>query len=297
MGTMGPGATAAPQPEADADALAPPEDVTLATKDGVELHLTFYAGSQGKDAVPIVLLHGAKSSRKEYRDLAAYLQELGHAVVAVDLRGFGDSTHVGNTDSITADKLRPADYAAMAAVGGDLETVKKFLLKKHNAGELNIDKLCLVGADLGASVALAWAQLDWSWPVLFGQGKQGQDVKALVLISPESNRPGVPAAAALKHPAIRSQLSILVIAGKRNAKSLADAKRMHSTLERFHPAPTKEEEAAKKDLFLITPETNLAGMKMLSEGKNLGLEKIIAAFVQRRLVDQDLPWQERKSKL
>ena len=28
----------------------------------------------------------------------------------------------------------------------DMEAIKRFLMIKHNAGELNIDKLCVVGA-------------------------------------------------------------------------------------------------------------------------------------------------------
>ena len=68
--------------------------------------------------------------------------------------------------------------------GGDVEMCKAFLMEKNNNKELNIDKLCLVGAEMGAVVAVDWAARDWSWPILPGR-KQGQDVKALVLLSPE----------------------------------------------------------------------------------------------------------------
>ena len=36
----------------------------------------------------------------------------------------------------------------------DMRAVKDFLWERNNAGQLNIDKLCIVGADMGASVAL-----------------------------------------------------------------------------------------------------------------------------------------------
>ena len=66
----------------------------------------------------------------------------------------------------------------MAAL--DMEAVRKFLVDKNDAGELNLNKLCLVGSGMGASVAANWAVQDWSAPPL-AVGKQGQDVKALVL--------------------------------------------------------------------------------------------------------------------
>ncbi len=59
----------------------------------------------------------------------------------------------------------------------DLEACKSFLMDKNNAGELNINKLCVVGVEMGAVVAVDWAAWDWHWPRL-ATGKQGQDVKA-----------------------------------------------------------------------------------------------------------------------
>ena len=44
-----------------------------------------------------------------------------------------------------------------------MEAIKRFLMTKHNAGELNIDKLCVVGVEFGL-VAVNWAAHDWSWP-------------------------------------------------------------------------------------------------------------------------------------
>ena len=72
-----------------------PEDITLTTEDGVKLAVTYYAGTKGKDSIPVILLHGYGflESRKDYAGLAPYLQdELGCAVIVPDLRGHGDST-------------------------------------------------------------------------------------------------------------------------------------------------------------------------------------------------------------
>ena len=50
--------------------IAEPEDVTLQTGDGIELAATYYPGNKGKQTIPIVLLHGWKQKRTEFKELA-----------------------------------------------------------------------------------------------------------------------------------------------------------------------------------------------------------------------------------
>ena len=61
---------------------------------------------------------------------------------------------------------------------------------------MNIDKLCVVGSEMGASVALGFAAFDavgyGSGAVYYGPRKLGRFVKALVLISPKWSVPGLP---------------------------------------------------------------------------------------------------------
>ena len=84
----------------DADAKAPPApvDVSVRTKDGVELNGTYYPSNRGKEAVPVILMHGYKETRNKFDRLAKFLQaEHGHAVLAVDFRGHGSSTQQAQT--------------------------------------------------------------------------------------------------------------------------------------------------------------------------------------------------------
>jgi alpha-beta hydrolase superfamily lysophospholipase len=242
-----------------------------------------------QDAVPIIILHAWKGDRGDCQALAEYLHELGHAVITPDLRGHGQSTQIVRADGTkgklnTATQLRPADFQMM--VTNDLETIKSFLVKKNNAGELNIERLGIIGAEMGAVLAINYAAADWSWPVYAGTGKQGQDVKAVVAISPEYNFKGLGIAAALQDPRIRTELSFLIIAGKGNAKAFSDAKKLFEMLERSHTDPDK------KDLYFVKPDTKLEGTKLLNE-QSLKLNEMIGNFVDRRLVEEKFTWAER----
>ncbi len=270
--------------------IPPPEEVVIPTVDGVLLHATFFPGIHEKDSVPIILLHGFKRDRHDFDGLAAYLQGQGHAVIAPDLRGHGESTDVRHqgtrNEKIEAGSLRQDDFLAM--IECDVEGVKTFLKQKNNEGELNIDKLCVVGAEMGALIAAGFARRDWDWAPL-ATGKQGQDVKALVLISPEANFKGLHMADAISDPAVRSDIAILLIAGKKRSASSQEINRLYDSFKRFHP------DSEKKDLFRVLPVTPLQGAKLLSE-PSLKVNQAIGEFVAL-LVKRQFPWAERKTPL
>lgn len=283
----------------DKDKIPEPEDITLETKDGVSIRATWYAGTLKKQTVPIIMIHGWEGNRGEYDALARGLQSLGYAVICPDLRGHGQSTVLklpgGQTKELKAESLRPAE------VGGvlfDIEACKKFLMEKNNAGELNIEQLCVIGAEFGCVVALGWAYGDWTAPIL-PAFKQGQDVKALVLLSPMQAFKGLSIKEALSHPVIRGQLSMMIVAGKQDSKSYSEARRMNDSMEKYHVKVSNdpEEQRKKKDLFFVTPETSLQGTKLLSNALNV--PNNIANFIKLRLVDKadELTWTERKNPL
>ena len=127
--------------------------------------------------------------------------------------------------------------------------------------------------------------------------KQGQDVKALVLLSPRQTFEGISATKALAHPAITHKLSILIAAGKNDRRAYSDAKRIHSRLVRVRPTPPTDraEKLRKQDLFFVDAETTLQGTKLL--GRALPINGNIAGFIELRLVRkrEDFLWSERKS--
>ena len=286
------------------------QNLTLTTKDGVQLRCTFLPGGviqtkpgvferkDGKKVVPIIMLHGDAGRRADFSALAFFLQNQGHAVILPDLRGHGESTTIrtlGGEETLDRDRFKKTDYAAMAL---DVESVKKFLLERNNAGELNIEMLCVIGADLGPIVAVNWAALDWQRRDLIGL-KQGKDVKALVLISPLQSIKGFTLSQALQNPAVASRLSMMIIFGQQDRESASDARAILKRLERFHPEPSPEDAATKKALFEVTRPTALHGTALIDPRAMLGLQVDISRFIELRLVNRsaELVWNQRKNPL
>ncbi|MEX2142380.1 MAG: alpha/beta fold hydrolase [Pirellulales bacterium] len=280
----------------------------LDTKDGVRLHVEYRPAmtskkaakdGKGSDIVPVLLLHMAKGSGRDWGPLADSLQRAGHFVIVPDLRGHGKSTQVkrgGRTARIDQATMRKEDYERMVTL--DLERIKKFIIEKNNNSELNLRKLCVVGAEMGAAVAINWAAMDWSWPPL-ATGPQGQDVNGLVLITPIWGYKGMSIVNATRQAGVQRAISTLVIVGAQDSGNLNDARRLHQTLakhrEDYSSAP-REEWQEKQSIFFQTPKTSLEGSKMLGE-RSLGVERAILDFIRMRLVNQEAAWALRKGAL
>jgi pimeloyl-ACP methyl ester carboxylesterase len=315
----GPGLFGAePEPAAKQKAAKPagnavpsPEDVSLTTGDGLELAMTYFpappspSGAGAKDAIPVILLHAFKGSRQDFvkeGGLAPYLQEkLGCAVVVPDLRGHGESTTLTldkKTKTLTAAKLQPQQYTLM--ITQDLLAVKDFLWKKNNAEQLNIDKLCVVGVGMGASVALDFALYDAMGyeqrTPEYGPLKLGRFVKSIVLVSPEWSFPGLNIQAALKSQDVQKNISIMILVGKENAKCLEDARRLNDLFAKYHPEPEENKKELKTLWFGRLP-TKLQGTKLFEE-PSLRIEPLIGQFLFFRMVKnpeaKKILWKERK---
>ncbi len=289
--------------------LPKPELVTVSTNDGVRVRCAYYPGGvvqsskkgefvpkKGKEVVPVILLHGWEGSKSEFAALANILQRRGHAVIVPDLRGHGDSITMrfpnGAEREIDRDRMRPVDIQGMIR---DVQAAKKFLLEKNNEGELNIELLCLVGAELGSILAVNFAQLDWSRQQL-PSFKQGQDVKALVLLTPRQSFKGMTASRAFKHPMVASRLETLIVVGDNDRKGHSEAKSIHKRLERMRPEQT---DPTKQSLVFAELPTSLAGTELVDPNARLNVDRLIAAFIHKRLVlrSSRFAWKERRNPL
>lgn len=283
--------------EEDDDSKPKQEDITLATKDGVQLYCTYYNGLKKKESTPVILLHDFKGNRHDWDTLASELQKThGFAVISVDLRGHGDSTvRKGQDKRLEAEDMPIYEFPQM--VGSDLETVKSFLMQKNNDGKLNIDKLSICGAGMGALVGMLFTRQDWSWPML-STGKQGQDVKAVFMLSPLFGFKGMTMQQITATPEVLSKVSIYVAVGKSDSRSLTESTRVYNLFKPFHRFTRPQDQ----DLFLEKVETKLQGTKLLGEptlgmvdspnGKDSGH---IAQFLDVRAATQPYPWARRKT--
>ena len=238
------------------------QKIPLDTRDGVALRCTYYRGGfienlktkevttvPGTEVVPILMLHGWDGQRTDYDYTANLLQRLGHAVIVPDLRGHGDS--VVRKQGVARNPDQPASMgtADIEAMVLDIEVTKKFLLERNNAQELNIELLSVVGAELGATLAVNWAVVDWSWPQLPAY-KQGRDVKSLVLLSPVQSFKGTTLNDALKPPMVRSGLSMLIVVGAADEGGRRIAKGIHDrSAKARRPLPKDAKERQRGRIY------------------------------------------------
>jgi pimeloyl-ACP methyl ester carboxylesterase len=289
--------------DSDKDKELPPKrDLVLTTDDGLQLGVSYYPGTKGENTIPVVMLHMWKQSRVDYDDLALYLQKQGHACIVPDLRGHGESKRFKgssrDSEDIIATNLRREHYDEMVVF--DMKAVKDFLWECNNKGELNIDKLCVVGAEMGAMVAMNFAVYDSIGyeknMISYGPLKLGEFVKAMVLISPDWTFKGMTLKNAISNPRIQRDISILLLVGKEDKKALVEAKRFLTFFERFHIEPTGDDKAGRRTLFFVPFDTSLQGAKLLDP--KFEAREAIADFIDRRLnasdESQDWTWKERK---
>jgi pimeloyl-ACP methyl ester carboxylesterase len=113
--------------------------VNLRSDDGVALAATWYEPS-ARPAPAVILVHMLQKSRRDWDQLATRMAGEGIGVLAIDLRGHGESQGAAQ------------DYAAMVQ---DVRAARKFLATR---GDVTPSKLGLAGASIGATlVALAAA--------------------------------------------------------------------------------------------------------------------------------------------
>jgi len=279
--------------------IPPPKNLTLRTADNVVLHCTYYGSIEGPKAAPVIIIHGWGGQRLAYDGLALQLQEAGHAVIVPDLRGHGGSKirrHLEATkdEDLDPERFGQRDMEAMYVF--DLEAVKWFLYKENNAGKLNLDALCVIGADEGTVIALNWINYDWSQEISpYESHKSAHWAKACVLISPHSNCKGLATTQPLRNPVIQTGMNMLIVVGEKDRSSLGIAARMNSSLERLRARRPKTD----PNLFFLRMPTTLQGVDLLGKpGLNLGAK--IRGFINLRLMqkmDEYFPWRERQASI
>jgi alpha-beta hydrolase superfamily lysophospholipase len=273
------------------------ESTVVTTTDGWPIHLTYWKSEAGKDASVVVLIHGGgKQNRLVWQacGLVTALVEDGYAVVALDLRKHGESKAPENAPararSATVSKF---DYEAM--IPGDLEAIKKFIFEKHQANELNMRKLALVGTEEGSVLAINFTAFDWfdarnkpieDAPAVQDRTPRGQDVQCLVLISPQESLSGMGTVQPVQ--ALRAAgLSALLIYGSKASSDKSAATKIFTGLG------GKQQDPDNQRLFEFPVNIKLSGPLLLQrEPRTIAA---IKGILKQQLKDKNIPWRDRQS--
>lgn len=249
----------------------------------------FFPSDKGKDAIPVLLIHEWQGQASPYAKLVVALRDAGCAVLVPDYRGHGGSReYTDNTG-----KKKEFNIATMSnkdvenIIAFDMEEAKQFLKKENDEGNLNLNALVVIGVREGCVMVVHWAMRDWHFPSV-GRMKQGQDVKAIVMISPEKLLKGVAIDQPLRDAAITA-LPIMIVAGEGSPEAVeADrlGKRIESAKKRIGRG-----EALGYEFQLV--DAKLSGPALVNESDKV--IPAITAFIKSnvKISDEENPWIER----
>lgn len=144
------------------------ERVVANAYDGVQLVGNFYPGNNSSG---VLLLHMYRKSKEDWDEFAQKLVTQGFSVLAMDMRGHGESG--GSIESISPDKYHET---IVQDVGRAVD-----VLRAHGAKSVFI-----IGASIGANSALIY-------------GAQKNDVAGVALLSPGLDYRGVDVQYAMKN--------------------------------------------------------------------------------------------------
>ena len=271
----------------DKEARVSVESKTVATSDRWPLHFDYYKKIQSKDTPVVVALHGKGSDALVWKN--AFGNELcdqGYAVIAVDLRKHGQSK--GNAQDVS--DLTSNDYVAM--VTRDMAAVKQFIFEEHQLGHLNMRKMAIIAPQMSAPIAVNFADLDWKQrpyddaPIPAARTPRGQDVRALILVSPDERLTKVNTNKALRFLTF-NRVAFLFCLGTKDSLDKGQAKRMHQ----FAAANPKN----KERVFFEKYPSNMRGTDLINRVPKV--KGHILDFLNKYVKQTTAPWVDRRSRL
>lgn len=176
----------------------PPERaIAFKNSRGELIHATIYSPPT-TPAPGLILLHQAGSSRAAWTPFARMARAEGYGVIAIDLRGHGESADGKNPSAFTTD-----DWLAV------LQDIPAAKIELINAGA-DPKKIAIAGASMGANLAMRYAATD-------------PDIQAIVLISPGEEVNGIGIVQTVQ---TYTQRPILLMAAQTDGYSSRSAKKL-----------------------------------------------------------------------
>ena len=272
------------------DEMPEPRPVILKTKDGVDVRAFYFPSDKGKEAIPVLIVHEWQGQASPYLQLVLALRDAGCAVLVPDYRGHGGSVNYmdrrGKERRYDVSRMSKRDVMSIIAM--DLEKAKGFLKDENDQGNLNLNAMVVIGIREGCIMATTWAARDWNFPSV-GRLKQGQDVKAIVMVSPDKQVKGVPIDPSLKDWNILN-LPILIVGGKNNP----EAKETRRIAKRIEGAKLRASGGRMTGFELRMIDTALTGPALVNEASDV--IPTIVNFIQSevRISAEENPWIKRE---
>ena len=166
--------------------------MTVQTADGLELVGTFYAPQQPAPPWPgVILLHMVYGSRQDWQEFAGELTGAGYGVLALDMRGHGDSGGSLEWDKFEDDLMQAWDYFT-------------------SRPDVDRDRSAVVGASIGANMALLL-------------GARQPAAVAVVLLSPGLDYYGITTSDVLETYGLRP---LLIVASEEDTYSAQSSRQL-----------------------------------------------------------------------
>lgn len=278
------------------------ENRRLLTRDEWPIVISYYPSTakDPKESPVVILLHRLHrelGDRLVWKNgFAASLQKEGYAAIAVDLRKHGESDpdmqSKGRSSRRTG--LKRTDMSRM--ITDDLEAVKEFIYREHQEKRLNMRKTAIVAPEKSAPIAINFAWNDWLKPpfddadALDKLTPRGQDVRALILLSPNERLPGIRTSNALKDLAIPGWgVSFLICFGNKDTLDKGASQKIHKKIS--FTKKNKDRMYLKEFKDLKLRGTDLLGRK------NRLVEETMLDFLHKHLKRLPDVWENRKNRI
>lgn len=223
------------------------QDVNIRTSDNVKIKGTLYMPKKIAGKVPgILLLHQLGRDRHSWSSLVPLLIKEGYVVLAIDLRGHGESIVFGDTIRRYR-QFSNDDYKNMII---DVSSAVKYL---KSVKEVKAEKIAIIGASIGANLALQYAARD-------------KEVRTVVLLSPGLNYRSLETLPYLKD---YDRRALFIVASEGDVYSANSSKRLREEAKLADPCKLK----------IYTGSAH--GTDLLDEHRGLG--SIIVAWLQNHL--------------
>jgi len=226
------------------------EKIDFKTSDGAKIVGLFYRPERlrMKNVPVVLLLHQLGGSKADYYDFVPDILAEGYCALAIDLRGHGESTNINGVSRSWRD-FNETDFRKMSY---DVISAVRWLDERR---EVNSDRIAIIGASIGANLALNYAVND-------------RRVRTVILLSPGLDYRGVKTLSSAKNYGTRA---IMIAVSSGDEPSGSDSRTLYEIFEPTANPP-------KLKMY----EGDLHGTSILNGG--LGLGMIIIAWLGNNLM-------------